>query len=146
MPSSASTAFELSPEKLIASAATLPLTAPFGEQFQYSNQIFAIGGYAAAAAAGGSPDDLYHAYTLAMREQVLGPIGMERSTFSLADVLADGDYAVLAPRRSGRRDPPAVAAQGSTRLHGGSPSRGALVERAGDGPLRPDAAGWRRRP
>ena len=38
---------------------SLPLSAPYGEQFQYSNQMYAIGGYAAAVAAGAAPDDLY---------------------------------------------------------------------------------------
>ena len=87
-------AFALTPEQLIASAPDFPLTAPFGERYQYNNQMFTIGGYAATAAAGGGPHNLYDAYALAMRERVLGPIGMERSTFSLTDVLADGDYAV----------------------------------------------------
>jgi CubicO group peptidase (beta-lactamase class C family) len=86
--------FSLTPERLIASAPDFPLTAPFGERYQYNNQMFTIGGYAAAAAAGGGPNNLYDAYALAMRERVLNPIEMERSTFSLADVLADGDYAV----------------------------------------------------
>ena len=86
--------FALTPARLIAAARDFPLTAPAGERYQYSNQMFSIGGYAAAAAAGGGPNTLYDAYTLAMRERVLTPIGMERSTFSLADVLADGDYAI----------------------------------------------------
>ena len=85
---------DLAPARLIAQVAELPLTAPFGEQFQYSNQMFAVGGYAAAAAAGAAPNDLYGGYQLVMRERLLNPIGMDRSTFALADVLADGDYAV----------------------------------------------------
>jgi CubicO group peptidase (beta-lactamase class C family) len=81
------------PEQLIASAAALPITAPFGQMYQYSDQMVAIGGYAAAAAAvGGASGDLYDAYAVAMQERVLGPIGMPRSTFALTDVLADGDY------------------------------------------------------
>jgi CubicO group peptidase (beta-lactamase class C family) len=84
----------LTPERLIAQVAELPLTAPFGEQFQYNNQLYAVGGYAAAAAAGASPTDLYQGYVLAMQERLLNPIGMERSTFDLAEVLAGGDYAL----------------------------------------------------
>jgi CubicO group peptidase (beta-lactamase class C family) len=84
---------DLAPARLIAQVAELPLTAPFGEQFQYSNRMFAVGGYAAAAAAGAAPSDLYDGYQLVMRERLLNPIGMDRSTFALADVLADGDYA-----------------------------------------------------
>ncbi|MBW3632754.1 MAG: beta-lactamase family protein [Chloroflexi bacterium] len=84
----------LTPEEVIAQVAELPLTAPFGEQFQYSNQLYALGGYAAAAAAGAAPDDLYGGYQLAMRERLLNPIGMPRSTFALEEVLASGDYAL----------------------------------------------------
>jgi CubicO group peptidase (beta-lactamase class C family) len=69
------------------------LTAPLGERFQYSNQMFGIGGYAAAVAAGGSADDLYDAYVAAMRGQLLDPLGMARSTFALDDVVASGDFA-----------------------------------------------------
>jgi CubicO group peptidase (beta-lactamase class C family) len=84
----------LTPERLIAQVPELPLTAPFGEAFQYSNQMYAVGGYAAAAAAGANPNDLYGGYALAMQERLLNPLGMDRSTFSLADVLASGNYAL----------------------------------------------------
>ena len=84
---------DLPPDRLIAQVAELPLTAPFGERFQYSNQMFAMGGYAAAAAAGAAPNDLYGGYQLVMRERLLNPIGMHRSTFVLDEVLASGDYA-----------------------------------------------------
>lgn len=82
------------PQMLIASVADFPLTAPLGELFQYSNQMFAIGGYAATAAAGGNPDDLYDAYAATMRRQVLDPMGIAASTFSLDDVRASGNSAM----------------------------------------------------
>jgi CubicO group peptidase (beta-lactamase class C family) len=82
------------PETLLASVAEIPLTAPLGELFQYSNQMFAIGGYAAAATDGGNPDDLYDAYTVAMHRQLLDPLGMTRSTFALKDALASGNYSL----------------------------------------------------
>jgi CubicO group peptidase (beta-lactamase class C family) len=81
-------------DRLIAQVAELPLSAPYGERFQYSNQMFAIGGYAAAAAAGAAPNDLYGGYQLAMRERLLNPIGMHRSTFALDEVLASRNYAL----------------------------------------------------
>jgi len=81
------------PESLIASVAAFPLAAPLGKLFQYSNQMFAIGGYAATAAASGETDDLYDAYVRVMGEQLLAPLGMTRSTFSLEEVEASGDYA-----------------------------------------------------
>jgi CubicO group peptidase (beta-lactamase class C family) len=83
----------LTPQQLIRSVAGIPLTAPLGEKYQYSNQMYVIGGYAAAVAAGATPADLYGGYVAAMRERVLNPIGMTRSTFALEDVLDSGDYA-----------------------------------------------------
>jgi CubicO group peptidase (beta-lactamase class C family) len=87
-------AHELTPELLIAGMAELPLTAPYGEKYQYSNQMVAAGGFAAAVADGGSPHDLGHAYAIALRERVLNPIGMPQTTLALTDVLADDDYAI----------------------------------------------------
>src|SRR3954471_12357809 len=83
-----------SPERLIASVAGFPLTAPLGESFQYSNQMFAIGGYAAAAAARGSRDDLYDAYVEAVKQRIVDPLDMPHSTFDLDDVRASGNFAV----------------------------------------------------
>ena len=72
----------------------VPPTAPFGEQFVYSNPLVASGGYALGVAASGGADDVGLAYDTALRERVLGPIGMTRSTFQAESVLADGDYAL----------------------------------------------------
>ena len=83
----------LPPERVVSQVAELPLTAPFGEAFQYSNQLYAAGGYAAARAAGAAPGGLLGGYEAAMRDRLLNPIGMGRSAFSLEAVLADGDYA-----------------------------------------------------
>ena len=87
-------AHELTPELLVEEMAELPLTAPYGEKYQYSNQMVAAGGFAAAVADGGSPHDLGHAYAIALREKVLNPIGMPRTTLALAEVLAEENYAV----------------------------------------------------
>jgi CubicO group peptidase (beta-lactamase class C family) len=84
---------DLTAEALVASVADISPTAPFGEAFQYSNQMFATGGYAAAAA-DGTGSGLYDAYVAAMREQLLAPIGLRRSTFSFDEVETDGDYAL----------------------------------------------------
>ncbi len=85
---------DLTPELLIEGMAALPLTAPYGEKYQYSNQMVAAGGFAAAVADGGSPADLSHAYAIALRERVLNPIGMPRTTDVLGEVVAGNDYAV----------------------------------------------------
>ena len=86
------TSSTLTPERLITSVREFPLTAPVGEQFQYSNQLFAIGGYAAAAAAEGETD-LHDAYVSSMQQRLLEPLEMSRSTYGLDRVLASGNYA-----------------------------------------------------
>jgi CubicO group peptidase (beta-lactamase class C family) len=83
----------LTPELVIDGMARLPLTTPFGETYQYNNQMVAAGGFAAAVAAGGSPHDLSHAYAIALRERVLNPIGMPRTTLALTEVVSGNDYA-----------------------------------------------------
>jgi CubicO group peptidase (beta-lactamase class C family) len=85
---------ELTPELMIDGMARLPLTAPYGEKFQYNNQLVAAGGFAASVADGGSPADLGRDYAIALRDRVLNPIGMARSTLSLSEVVAGNDYAV----------------------------------------------------
>ena len=101
---------ELTPQKLIASVADFPLTAPLGQTYQYSNQMYAIGGYAATVAAGGSIGSLYDDYVTAMRDRLLAPIGMSTSTFSLKDVEASGDYSGShAPDLSGAYRPVSLA-------------------------------------
>jgi CubicO group peptidase (beta-lactamase class C family) len=87
-------AHQLTPELLIEGMARLPLTAAYGETYQYNNQMVATGGFAAAVAGGGSPNDLSHAYDLVLREKVLNPIGMPRTTDVLSEVVAGNDYAL----------------------------------------------------
>jgi CubicO group peptidase (beta-lactamase class C family) len=87
-------AHALTPELMIAGMAQLPLTAPYGTTYQYSNQMVGAGGFAAAVADGGAADDLGRAYTIALRERVLNPIGMPHTTYALTEVLAGNDYAV----------------------------------------------------
>lgn len=85
---------ELTPERMIETMVELPLTASYGERYQYNNQMVAAGGFAAAVADGGSPADLSHAFIIALRERVLHPIGMPSTTDVLAEVVAGNDYAV----------------------------------------------------
>lgn len=84
---------ELSAEDVIASLQEFEFFTGFGEAFQYSNQMVATGGYAAAAAAGGDWGDLAAAYDDEIRERVLDPIGMTETTFSFNEVIENGDYA-----------------------------------------------------
>jgi CubicO group peptidase (beta-lactamase class C family) len=82
------------PQGVVASLANVAPTAALGERFQYNNLLIGAAGYAVGVAAGGGAEDVALAYDVALRERVLGPIGMTRSTFDPKDVLADGDYAV----------------------------------------------------
>jgi CubicO group peptidase (beta-lactamase class C family) len=83
----------LTPERVVTALADIAPTAARGELFQYNNLLISAGGYALGAAAGGTAGDLGLAYDTALRERVLGPIGMVRSTFDPEEVLASGDYA-----------------------------------------------------
>lgn len=84
---------ELTAEDIIASLAGFTFSTPIGEAYQYSNQMVAAGGYVAALADGGRYGHLHDAYLSAMRERVLGPIGMRRATFDQALAGADPDHA-----------------------------------------------------
>jgi CubicO group peptidase (beta-lactamase class C family) len=84
----------LTPETVVTALAGVAPVTERGELFQYNNLLISAGGYALGAAAEGSSGDLGLAYDTALRERVLGPIGMARSTFEPEDALAAGDYAL----------------------------------------------------
>lgn len=82
----------LTPEALVALPARVPPVARPGERFLYNSQVYSTGGYAAAAAGTDAPD-LATAYRRAVRERVLAPVGMPRSTFDVSAARATGDWA-----------------------------------------------------
>lgn len=84
---------EQSAEDVIESLKTYKLFTKFGETFQYSNQMVAVGGYAAAAASGGHYGQLYEQYVTEMQERIFTPIGMKKTTFSFAEVIGGANYA-----------------------------------------------------
>jgi CubicO group peptidase (beta-lactamase class C family) len=84
---------ELEPADVIASLASFEFFTPIGEAFQYSNQMVAAGGYLATLAAGGELPTLADDYEAAMEERVFGPIGMDETTFSMAEVAANPNHA-----------------------------------------------------
>ena len=84
---------ELSATDVISSLSTFEFFTRFGEAFQYSNQMVATAGYIAGLAAEPGMSDPDAAYTKALRERVIGPIGMENTTLSFEDVTARGEYA-----------------------------------------------------
>ncbi len=115
----------LTPETVVTGLADVAPTAPYGESFIYNNLLVATGGYALGAAHGGGQNDFGLAYDLALRERILGPIGMMRSTFDPEMALADGDYAL----------PHAVDLSGNPRTLPLTAERGLL-------PFRPAGALW----
>jgi CubicO group peptidase (beta-lactamase class C family) len=84
----------LTPETVATALAGVKPVAAFGKQFIYNNLLIGSGGYALGVAGGASSADLGFAYDTALRERILGPIGMPRSSFDPEAVLADGDYAL----------------------------------------------------
>ena len=84
---------ELSAEGIIESLATFEFFTDFGEAFQYSNQLVATAGYAAAAAAGAPYGELGEGYAAVLAERILEPIGMSHTTLDIDVVGARGDHA-----------------------------------------------------
>lgn len=72
---------EVSAEQRLDELKTMEPTTGFGETFQYSNLLFAAGGYAAGHAFD-PRKPLEPAYEEAMQRQVFGPLGMNATTFS----------------------------------------------------------------
>lgn len=70
----------ITPEQRLAEMRQMKPTTGFGETFQYSNYMVALGGYAAARSFR-QEDSLKEAYEQAMRELVFEPLGMERTGF-----------------------------------------------------------------
>jgi CubicO group peptidase (beta-lactamase class C family) len=82
-------ASELTPEDVIASLRDFAFYTGFGETFQYSNQMVAAAGYIAAAVASGTSEDLLARYADQLRERVLEPAGMTRTTLDFDLVRSD---------------------------------------------------------
>lgn len=84
---------EQSAEGVIESLKQYTLFTKFGETFQYSNQMVAVGGYVAAAASGGRYGRLYEQFVTEMERRIFAPIGMTKSTYSFEEVGAGTNYA-----------------------------------------------------
>jgi CubicO group peptidase (beta-lactamase class C family) len=83
----------LTPDEVVTSLADTAPTAARGEQYQYNNLLIAAGGYALGAATG-TIGDVGLVYDTALRQWVLGPIGMPRTTSDPEVVLTGGNYAL----------------------------------------------------
>lgn len=84
---------ELSAEAVVESLREFEFFTDFGEAFQYSNQLVATAGYAAAAAAGAAYGELQSGYREALQARVLEPIGMADTTLDFETVETRGDFA-----------------------------------------------------
>ncbi|MBB6050557.1 serine hydrolase [Armatimonas rosea] len=76
----------LSRKELIQAVGAAKPTAKLGEKFQYQNLMFAAAGEVAATAFG-------MPYEKVIEQKIFAPLGMTRSTLSVAKALADKDHA-----------------------------------------------------
>ncbi|MCD6497495.1 MAG: beta-lactamase family protein [Deltaproteobacteria bacterium] len=113
----------VTPEERVAFMKTMKPTTGFGETFQYSNMMVALGGFAAAHALY-PKRKLGPAYDRAMSRLVFRPLGMKRTTF---------DY-----RRASRRDHAMPHAMGLDGAYHHIPIHAEL----GVYPIRPAGAAW----
>jgi len=82
------------PDELLAEMATIPLVAAPGEQFNYNNQMVALGGFITAAAAAGvelSAGD--RAYADMLQTHLFDPLGMTQTTLDFDATITSGDAA-----------------------------------------------------
>lgn len=84
----------LTGEDIVGQVAGFEPTGAIGESFQYSNQMVATGGYAAAMAGGAVWGDLEDGYALELQQRVLDPVGMDRTTLSFYEATTDGNVAM----------------------------------------------------
>ena len=82
------------PEQIIESLATTPMNALPGETFNYSNLMFATGGYAAAVASGADyGSNLDDTYAALMQARVFDAIGMAHTTLDFDAAIAVENHA-----------------------------------------------------
>lgn len=78
---------ERTAEGTVAELAQLSPTTGFGETFQYSNQLVAVGGYATVHRL--HPElTLFEAWDRSIRDEVLNPLGMRLTTTRIAEALS----------------------------------------------------------
>lgn len=87
-------------ERVMDQVKTFEFFTAFGEAFQYSNQLVATAGWAAAAAAGAEYGNLDRGYFDLIEEQIFSPMRMSNTTFSFEEVVSAGDFAL--PHEFGR--------------------------------------------
>lgn len=86
-------ASEMTAENVVESLQTFEFFTDFGEAFQYSNQMVATSGFAAAAAEDSEYGALLNGYSHILTERVLNPLQMNNTTISFDRVLERNEYA-----------------------------------------------------
>jgi len=82
------------PEDFVEYLADVPLAAPPGESYVYHNEMYVVGAYAAAMAAGAEyGENLFATYVDLMQERVFDPLGMTSATFSAQEAAASPNHA-----------------------------------------------------
>jgi len=82
------------PEDYVEYLADVPLAAPPGESYVYHNEMYSVGAYAAAMAAGAEyGENLFSTYADLMQERVFDPLGMTSATFSAQEAAASPNHA-----------------------------------------------------
>jgi len=82
------------PEDYVEYLADVPLAALPGESYVYQNEMYSVGAYAAAMAAGAEyGENLFSTYTDLMQERVFDPLGMTSATFSAQEAAASPNHA-----------------------------------------------------
>lgn len=83
------------PLGLTDSIADIPSLAAPGERFEYQNQVFAVGGFALARAAGAKnrDADIARTYERLMKRRVFQPLGMARTTLDFEAAIRDDNHA-----------------------------------------------------
>ncbi|HKO48615.1 MAG TPA: serine hydrolase domain-containing protein, partial [Polyangiaceae bacterium] len=86
----------LTPLEMVSAVRQYPLSGPPRQAWDYQNQVFALGGFALAHAAGYRYADrsLEFGYTRLMHDRVFGPLGMARTTPSFELATTERDHAL----------------------------------------------------
>lgn len=84
------------PTDLIDSLREIPVVAPPGKVFGYSNQMYATGGYVAAYLAGAAYESaaLEAGFAEQLEQRVFEPIGMPRTTLDFDAAITDSNHAL----------------------------------------------------
>ncbi|MCA1710573.1 MAG: serine hydrolase [Actinobacteria bacterium] len=99
-------------EEIVRKLRHLQPSAPLRQLWQYNNNAYTTAGYLAGVLAGSD-------WETALRERVLDPVGMKRTTLGRIAAEATGDSAVPYDDRTGKNEPVALIGDGSVGPAGG---------------------------